>query len=297
MNSDGRGREVAARWVEIAERLLRERDLVGSKRFAERAVEEDPFVDGADQIIAAAEVLLASQRRINNQADWYAVLQLDSATPAGRDPSAVRRQYRRLALLLNPGRNQLDSADFAAKLVADAWAVLSDPSKKALFDAEVDLAAAAAAAAAKPPFWTACPACYHLHQFESHLEGKNLRCPTCGRAFRASALQTEPPIVPGTDMYYCSWGFLPLGFGGQSKPFYPIFPVGQQQQQQPQFSKGTTDPKVTPLTSVKKAVAKKKVGSRLGKKVLVAEAKSSSEATKSRPTMTNMNAEDGHFNW
>lgn len=23
-----------------------------------------------------------------------------------------------------------------------------------------------------------------------------------------------PPIVPGTDMYYCTWGFFPVGFPG-----------------------------------------------------------------------------------
>jgi hypothetical protein len=27
-------------------------------------------------------------------------------------------------------------------------------------------------------------------------------------------MDEPPPIVPGTDMYYCTWGFFPVGFPG-----------------------------------------------------------------------------------
>jgi len=30
----------------------------------------------------------------------------------------------------------------------------------------------------------------------------------------AKAMAEPPPIVPGTDMYYCTWGFFPVGFPG-----------------------------------------------------------------------------------
>ena len=38
--------------LEIAEKLLASRDLVGCKRFAERAVEADPLLPGADELLA-----------------------------------------------------------------------------------------------------------------------------------------------------------------------------------------------------------------------------------------------------
>ncbi|CAL9748400.1 unnamed protein product [Musa acuminata subsp. burmannicoides] len=314
IDSGGRGREAAAWWMDIAHRRLRERDLVGSKRFAERAVEVDPLIGGADQVIAVADVLLASQRRVNNHVDWYAVLQLDPSSPAGRHPSAVRSQFRRLALLLSLVRHHLDIAASAAKLVDDAWAVLSDPSKKALFDAELDMATAALPRQRPvPTFWTACPSCCYLHKYSCDYEGKNLRCPSCRRAFHAAPLQAEPPVVPDTDMYYCSWGFFPLGFSdgaaagapgldAQSKPFYPMSPCHQ-----PHPSKqtaavvdaitppvgGTTALKVTPLSSMKRAVAKKKVGGGLRKRVLVSESQTrTSEGTKVSSVM-DMNAEAG----
>ncbi|KAG0497527.1 hypothetical protein HPP92_002218 [Vanilla planifolia] len=60
------------------------------------------------------------------------------------------------------------------------------------------------------------------------------------RPFHASEMAGSPPIVPGTDMYYCAWGFFPLGFPGSGfpnseaagtpvfskdwKPFHPVTP-------------------------------------------------------------------------
>lgn len=70
----GGGRAEAERWLEIAGRLLAARDLVGSKRFAERAMEADPMLEGVDSVLAVADVLLASQRRIGpHHVDWYSI--------------------------------------------------------------------------------------------------------------------------------------------------------------------------------------------------------------------------------
>nr|CAD1832245.1 unnamed protein product [Ananas comosus var. bracteatus] len=147
----GGSRAEAERWLEIAGKLLFARDLVGSKRFAERALESDPLVDGADQILAVADVLLASQSRVGSgRVDWYAVLGLPSGAGAGADPVAVKRHYRRLALLLHPDRNKYPGADAALRLVVDAFAFLSDPSKKALFDAELHLDSSPTPAPSKP---------------------------------------------------------------------------------------------------------------------------------------------------
>ena len=114
----GDGRAQAERWLEIAEKLLAARDLVGCKRFAERAVEADPLLPGADELLAVADVLLASQfMGPSGHPDPLAILQLPpGAIP---DQAAVSRAFRRLALLLGQ-RNPHPGAEMALRLVNDA---------------------------------------------------------------------------------------------------------------------------------------------------------------------------------
>ncbi|XP_047973137.1 uncharacterized protein LOC125215684 [Salvia hispanica] len=130
-------RAEALRWLTIAEKLLSARDLMGSKSFATRARDSDPTLTPADQILAVVDTLLAGDRRIgNNQQDWYAILRL---TPQqGRESdAAVASQYRNLAIALNPQRNKFPFADQAFRLVVDAWGVLSNPTRRSLYDKEI----------------------------------------------------------------------------------------------------------------------------------------------------------------
>ncbi|XP_010254516.1 PREDICTED: uncharacterized protein LOC104595481 [Nelumbo nucifera] len=255
---DGKGnRAEAQRCLGIAEKLLTARDLIGSRRFATQAQESDPFLDGIDQILAVADVLLAAEKRINNHLDWYAILQLDGQS---NDLELIKRKYRRLALLLHPDKNKSFFADKAFKLIADAWAVLSNPSKKSLYDKELNLFSIASMnelprerqmqenqrkqrehcfhpkrqhppekgehSAGRYPrskmkqtpspllttFWTACPYCYNLYEYPRVYEECSLRCQNCQRTFHAVMVLSPPPAVPGKEVYYCCWGFFPLGY-------------------------------------------------------------------------------------
>ncbi|KAE8698543.1 Chaperone DnaJ-domain superfamily protein, putative isoform 1 [Hibiscus syriacus] len=118
----------AERWLSIAEKLLATRDLHGTRTFAIRARESAPIL--ADQILAVTDTLLTAQ---SNPQDWYGILQL---VPLTQSMEVVASQYRKLALLLNPGRNRLSFADQAFRFVSEAWNVLSNPSKKAIYDNE-----------------------------------------------------------------------------------------------------------------------------------------------------------------
>ena len=129
-------RAEAERLLGIAEKLLQTRDLTGSRDFAILAQETEPLLDGSDQILAVTDVLLAAEKRINNHHDWYSILQLDRRSD---DLELIKKQYRRLALLLHPDKNKFPLADQAFKLVADAWAVLNDNAKKTLYDNELSL--------------------------------------------------------------------------------------------------------------------------------------------------------------
>ncbi|KAL7127687.1 hypothetical protein ABFS83_14G268700 [Erythranthe nasuta] len=144
-------RAEAERLLGIAEKLLKSKDYSGSRDFAILAQETEPLLEGSDQILAVAEVLLASEnkRLNNNKPEWYSILQIPQRTD---ETELIKRQYRRLALLLHPDKNKFPFSDSAFRLVADSWAALSDPAKKSAYDNEfaarfskVDLAAAAAA--------------------------------------------------------------------------------------------------------------------------------------------------------
>ncbi|KAL6514650.1 hypothetical protein OROGR_020229 [Orobanche gracilis] len=129
-------RAEALRWLTISEKLLSARDLMGSKSFASRARDSDPTLSPADQILAVADTLLAGDRRIgNNQHDLYAILRV--APQQSRDSELIANQYRNLALILNPQRNKFPFAEQAFRLVVDAWTVLSNPSRKSLYDKEL----------------------------------------------------------------------------------------------------------------------------------------------------------------
>ncbi|CAL5085667.1 unnamed protein product [Urochloa decumbens] len=240
-----------ARWLEIAEKLLAARDLVGCKRLAERAVEADPNLPGADELLAVADVLLASQRQLpSGRPDPVAVLLLQP----GSDPAAVKRSFSRLSQLVSAPRNPRPAADTALHLVQEAFADLSKnassdtPPPPVSAPASGGASAAAAADADADAFWTACPYCCHVYQYQRALVGRALRCQSagCRRAFVATEIPTVPPIVPGTDMYYCAWGFFPMGFPKPAdlstnwRPFCPMFPGNFQSPTQP-ASAGTAN--------------------------------------------------------
>ncbi|KAE8702201.1 Chaperone DnaJ-domain superfamily protein, putative isoform 1 [Hibiscus syriacus] len=119
----------AERWLSIAEKLLVSRDLHGTRTFAIRARETAPVL--ADQILAVTDTLLAAQ---SNPQDWYGILQL---VPLTQSMEVVASQYRKLSLLLNYGKNGLSFADQAFRCVSEAWSVLSNTSKKAIYDNEL----------------------------------------------------------------------------------------------------------------------------------------------------------------
>ncbi|EOA12386.1 hypothetical protein CARUB_v10026348mg [Capsella rubella] len=253
----GGNREEADRWLVTSEKLLASSDLQGAKTFAIRACEADPTrAEAADYILAICDILLAGETRLghSNLPDWYAVLRLGRLA---QNPEHVATQYRRLALLLNPSVNRLPFADRAFKTISDAWFVLSDPSKKSLYDRELQLSQLGQSgfhpqtqtqqqfhwkpsnctnAAQEQPsamsqsqagtstdpmatsFWTACPYCFVLFEYPKAYEECTLKCQECRRAFQAVTIP-KPPVEgkDDEDVYFCSWALFPLGFSGEFK--------------------------------------------------------------------------------
>lgn len=195
----------AEQLLEIGEEFLQKRDLKGSREIAVLAQEIYPLLEGSDQIIAIVDVLEAAEKPLNlrnNNLDWYAILQIDrNSSP---DLNLIRKQFRTLALLLHPDKNRFSFAELAFKLVSDAWAVLSDPAQKARYDKGLENG--------RVSFWTVCPYCYRLYEYSRVYEGCCLMCQNCNKSFQGVSVQTLPPIVPGEEAYYVSWGMFPMGF-------------------------------------------------------------------------------------
>ncbi|TYI82662.1 hypothetical protein E1A91_D05G235900v1 [Gossypium mustelinum] len=211
-------RAEAVRLLGIAEKLLQNRDFNGSRDFAILAQETEPLLDGSDQILAVADVILAGEKRINNHQDWYSILQIDGRS---EDNDLIKKQYRRLALLLHPDKNKSPFADHAFQLVADAWAVLSNSSKKSLYDKELSLFTRIDLSSGGGDRSNQAGKLPVTRKGQSRTPNpktpnENQRCQNCEKAFHAVDIPTLPPLVPGKEAYYCCWAFFPLGFVSRS---------------------------------------------------------------------------------
>ncbi|KAK4762686.1 hypothetical protein SAY86_008454 [Trapa natans] len=120
----------AIRAKEIAEKKFMEKDMAGAKKFALKAQRLYPELEGIYQMLASLDVHVSAENKIHGVSDWYGIL---GVSPLA-DDEAVRKQFRKLALMLHPDKNKSAGADEAFKLVSEAWCVLSDKAKRGAYD-------------------------------------------------------------------------------------------------------------------------------------------------------------------
>jgi molecular chaperone DnaJ len=82
-------------------------------------------ITGAWHTLGTLRVMQAVHR------DYYAILGI----PHDADQQAIKRAFRQLAFQYHPDRNQEPGAEERFKEISEAYAVLSDPAKRAAFDA------------------------------------------------------------------------------------------------------------------------------------------------------------------
>ncbi|CAJ1961338.1 unnamed protein product [Sphenostylis stenocarpa] len=137
MEGHGGGtRGEAERWLYTANKVLSARDLHGARSFAIRARESDPRYEPTELLLTVIDTLMAGEARINDNLDWYAILQVLRYT---QNIDYIAAQYRRLATQLDPHHNPFAFAAHAFTLVNDAWSVLSNATKKAFYDNQLRL--------------------------------------------------------------------------------------------------------------------------------------------------------------
>ncbi|KAL8520195.1 hypothetical protein ACS0TY_010930 [Phlomoides rotata] len=124
-------RDEALRAKEIAEMKFSAKDMKGAKKFALKAQNLYPELEGISQMMMTLEVYIsAEEEKMHAESNWYGVL---GVTPLA-DDETIRKQYRKLALLLHPDKNRSIGAEGAFQLISQAWSVLSDKSKRIAYD-------------------------------------------------------------------------------------------------------------------------------------------------------------------
>ncbi|GMJ13297.1 hypothetical protein like AT5G53150 [Hibiscus trionum] len=123
-------KDEATRAKELAEKKFIGKDIKGAKKFALKAQNLYPGLEGIPQMISTLDVYISAENKIDGEADWYAILGVNPQA----DDEAVRKQYRKLALMLHPDKNKSIGAEGAFKLISEAWSLLSDKAKRVAYD-------------------------------------------------------------------------------------------------------------------------------------------------------------------
>lgn len=118
-------KEEAEKAYRLAEERFLAGDVAGALRTARNARRLFPTVPALQNAAAAYDVHAAACAVARGGRRWYAVLGLqpEEAVVTHED---VKKQYRRLCLVLHPDKNRSAAADGAFRLLQQAWEVLSD---------------------------------------------------------------------------------------------------------------------------------------------------------------------------
>eukprot|EP00252_Welwitschia_mirabilis_P019017 TRINITY_DN4292_c0_g1_i1.p1 TRINITY_DN4292_c0_g1~~TRINITY_DN4292_c0_g1_i1.p1 ORF type:complete len:614 (+),score=107.01 TRINITY_DN4292_c0_g1_i1:349-2190(+) len=192
-------KDEAYRAKEIAERKLSEKDFNGAKKFLLKAHQLYPSVEGFQQMSDVLDVYLAAEKKVNGHYDWYGILQVDLSA----DEGSIKRQYRKLALLLHPDKNKCVGAEGAFKLIGEAWTVLSDKTRKLQYDQKRNsdfLNVTQHNPHQSPNFWTICPFCANAFQYPRVYISRTLLCVRCQKPF--VALEVQNPAFNGVNVNF-----------------------------------------------------------------------------------------------
>ncbi|KAK1407176.1 hypothetical protein QVD17_38789 [Tagetes erecta] len=209
-------KDEALRAKEISEAKLAEKDFVGAKKFAQKAERLFHGLEGVSQLLVILDVYISSEKNINGESDWYGVLGVGPTA----DDETIKKNYKKLALFLHPDKNNSVGAEGAFKLVSQAWALLSDKSRKRIYDQKrkpkpiyepviVNQKTSASTTQFVPPvprppntktFWTACLKCSIHFEYSREYLNQRIVCTTCANPFLALEL-SAPPMNANTKIH------------------------------------------------------------------------------------------------
>lgn len=211
----------------IAEKRMQNSDFEGAMKIAKKAQQLFPELENMSQLLAVCEVHCSALNKLYGSGmDWYGILQTEKSA----DEATIKRQYRKLALLLHPDKNKLAGAEAAFKLVGEAHRVLTDKAKRSLYDMKYTCSLKPTAPMPPPPqsnknsfvkkqprvennlhsfpypytnlgcyqpvppqqtFWTCCINCNIWYEYHKDFANKHISCQSCLKPFIAHDLGTQ----------------------------------------------------------------------------------------------------------
>ncbi|CAH8276041.1 unnamed protein product [Arabidopsis lyrata] len=205
-------KDEARRAMDIAERKVSENEYTGAKKFVNKAQALYPNLDGLKQVLIMIDVYISATNKINGEADWYGVLGVDPLA----DDEAVKKQYKKLALLLHPDKNKFKAAEVlpaTSDKPASGMPKPSNPQKSASSNGRhqnprdgVDPSAKAGSNKHAPApadsskqtkdsvlVWTMCNGCKKMCSYmRDYCHYKVIQCQNCGYIFIAT--QVAEPV-------------------------------------------------------------------------------------------------------
>ncbi|KAJ7943883.1 DnaJ domain containing protein [Quillaja saponaria] len=178
----------ALRLKALAETKYNNSNLKAALKYAKRAQGLAPNLDGISEMVTSLKILRISSK--SPTPDWYKVLQVEPFAHI----NIIKKQYKKLALILHPDKNPYVGSEEAFKIVGEAFRFLSDKIRRKEYDMKLRIQIqeeTTVGVTEAETFWTACSTCRLLHQFEKRYVGHNLVCPSCKKSFKAVEVETN----------------------------------------------------------------------------------------------------------
>ncbi|KAM6550552.1 hypothetical protein CsatB_000360 [Cannabis sativa] len=180
------GEQKAKRLKALAEAKYKAANLKSALKDVKRAYRLCPNLDGLSSMVTSFEILSAASKSTTH--DWYKILQVEPFCHI----NTIKKQYKKLALLLHPDKNPYLGSEETFKLVNEGFRVLSDKVQRKEYDTKLrnqiqdeKIRESKEFPVSGETFWTTCSRCQLLHQFERKYLGHNLVCRSCQKSFEA----------------------------------------------------------------------------------------------------------------
>ncbi|KAK8516434.1 hypothetical protein V6N13_097724 [Hibiscus sabdariffa] len=193
MTTDPDAEQEAQRLKAVAETKYKNSNLKSALKHAKKAHRLCPNLEGISSMLTAFKILQAASEP-DATPDWYKILQVEPFSHI----NSIKKQYRKLALILHPDKNQFLGCEEAFKLVGEGFRMFSDKIRRKEYDMKLRIKIQEERVVGlegngdvAETFWTACSRCRLLHKFERKYLGHNLVCPSCKKSFLAEEVDGE----------------------------------------------------------------------------------------------------------
>nr|GLL46946.1 uncharacterized protein LOC109159457 [Ipomoea trifida] len=214
-------KDEALKAKELAEKKMQNNDFEGAQKIAAKAQRLYPDLENINQLLAVCNVHCSAKNMLGLDKDWYGILQVDRSA----DEVTIKKQYRKLALVLHPDKNKFPGAEAAFKIIGEANVVLSDQTKRSIYDSKCRASVRSTSISMRQPphqvnppvrskffsngftsqfsgqnhyqkvqstssvretsFWTTCPFCSVRFQYMREIVNRAVCCQNCLKSFIA----------------------------------------------------------------------------------------------------------------